>query len=347
VLDELDNKPRLETNESVYNEAPTGKRVGKKIVAIGGGTGLSNLLRVLKELTDSLTAVVAMTDNGGSSGKLREEFGMLPPGDVRSCLVALSHAEPAMDSLLSYRFPEDSTLSGHNIGNLLLAAIMQAEGLDFAAATARLSALLAIQGRVLPATTDDVALAAVLEDGTVLHGETQIAADKREIRELFLQPENCRPGAEVLQAISEAEYIFIGPGSIYSSLISNLLVPGVAEAIKSSRAEVIYIANMATEPSELAAAELSISLELIEKYYRRQTGAKDRLVDKVVANIGAYGENALHELAGNRSVPIICDGERMAADGVELICGDFVDGVNFWQHDRRKLKERLQQELGL
>lgn len=309
---------------------------GKRVVAIGGGTGLSNLLRVLKELTDNLTAVVAMTDNGGSSGKLREEFGMLPPGDVRSCILALSHSELEMERLLAYRFPEEGTLSGHTVGNILLAAIMQVEGVDFAGAAARLSALLAITGRVLPATTDDVTLGAVLEDGEVICGETEIAADRRAIKRLFLRPADCRPQPEVLQAITEADYIFIGPGSIYSSLISNLLLPGLAEALAASPAKICYLANMATEPAELARAEMSMYWRLLEEYFAG-AGCTGRLVDVIIANNGAYSAEALSVLAQKLSQPVICDAAELALSPVRLIAADLVDEVNFWQHNHDKL----------
>lgn len=322
------------------------KAADLRIVALGGGTGLGNLLRVLKGLGCAPTAVVAMTDNGGSSGKLRADFGMLPPGDVRSCLLALSRSEPEMERLLCYRFPDDSTLCGHNVGNILLAAIMQAESVDFAAATERLSALLAIQGRVLPVTTDDVALGAVMEDGAALAGEVEIAADKRRIKEAFLLPD-CQPRVEVIQAIEQAQYIFIGPGSMYSSLISNLLVPGLAEALKNSPAQVYYISNMATEPGEMPAAELSRSVAALEYHFRRATGLGGHLIDKVIANVGLYSPELLAELQAGGSRPIICDAGKLAAYGVEILTADFVDGKNVWQHNREKLAEVLKQELKL
>jgi len=317
-----------------------------QIVAIGGGTGQGNLLRVLKNLGCAPTAVVAMTDNGGSSGKLREDFGMLPPGDLRSCLLALSRSEPEMERLLCYRFPDDSTLSGHNVGNILLAAIMQCDNVDIAVAAERLSALLAIQGRVLPVTTDNVALGAILEDGTELAGEVEIAADKRRIKEAFLLPD-CRPRAEVLQAIAQADYIFIGPGSMYSSLISNLLVPGLADAVKNSRAPVYYISNMATEPGEMPAVELSRSVAALEYHFRRATGLAGHLIDKVIANVGVYAPKLLAELAQGGSQPLVCDEGKLAAYGVELVCADFVDNRNVWQHNRQKLAEILGRELGI
>ena len=259
------------------------------IVALGGGTGLGNLLRVLKGLGCAPTAVVAMTDNGGSSGKLRADFGMLPPGDVRSCLLALSRS-------------------------------------------------------VLPVTTDDVALGAVLEDGTKLAGEVEIAADKRRIKGAFLLPD-CQPRAEVLQAIAQADYIFIGPGSMYSSLISNLLVPGLAEALKRSRAQVYYISNMATEPGEMPAAELSRSVAALEYHFRRATGQAGHLLDKVIANVGAYPPALLAELQQGGSRPLICDEGKLAAYGVDLLLADFVDAKNVWQHNREKLAAVLRREL--
>lgn len=307
----------------------------KKVVAIGGGTGLSNLLRVLKRLTPNLTAVVAMTDNGGSSGMLRREFGMLPPGDIRNCLSALSSREPEVEQLLAYRFPEGGTLSGHNVGNILLAAIMQAQNLDIAAATERLGEILAITGRVLPATCDDVTLAAVLEDDTQIFGEAEIAADHREIKRLFLQAENCRPEADALRAIAEADCIFIGPGSIYSSLISNLLLSGLAGALSESRARICYLANMATEPTELVSDRLSVAYNLIEEYFRRESGFNGRLIDVVVANCGEYSAAAKSGLSAHNSRPIVCDTDNMGA--VRVVTADFVDEINLWQHNREKL----------
>lgn len=308
-----------------------------RVVAVGGGTGLSNLLRVLKNLTPHLTAVVAMTDNGGSSGKLRQEFGMQPPGDIRSCLSALSNSEPAMERLLAYRFPEDGTLCGHNVGNILLAAMMQSEAVDLAAATERLGELLAITGRVLPATCDNVGLAARLTDGSEIVGEAEIAADHREISRLYLQGEHCAPNTAALKAIADADYIFIGPGSIYSSLISNLLLPGFARALHDSPATVCYLANMATEAAELPSDRLSVAHALLEEYFRRESGLADMLVDVVVANSGRYPDAALARLMEHNSRPIICDEPK----GVRLVAADLVDEVNLWQHNREKLRPVL------
>ena len=319
---------------------------GPRVVAIGGGTGLANLLRVLKGLTDELTAVVAMTDNGGSSGLLRVDFGMQPPGDVRNCLAALSGQEQGLETLLAYRFPAESTLSGHNVGNILLAALMQAEKLDFAAAVDRLSEILAVRGRVIPCTMDSVSLGAVLEDGSLMQGEVEIAADCRAVRDVFLLPEDARPSAEALRAIAAADYILLGPGSIYSSVISNLLVPGLAQAVGESRARVYYIGNMATEPGEMADDDLGCYLAAVERCYRRQVGDDRHLVDAVIANDGAYGDAALSVLREKGSRPVRFDRDALADYGVRVIAADFVDGENFWQHDREKLRAVLLRELG-
>lgn len=313
---------------------------GPRIVAIGGGTGLANLLRVLKGMTDELTAIVAMTDNGGSSGKLRADFGMQPPGDVRNCLAALSGQEQWLAGLLGYRFPADSTLSGHNVGNILLAALMQAENLDLAAAIERLSAILAVQGRVIPCTMDSVSLGAVLEDGSLLHGEVEIAADQRAVQDVFLLPESARPSAEALSAIEAADCIILGPGSIYSSIISNLLVPGLAEACGRSRSKVYYIGSMATEPGEMASADLAEYLAAIERCYRRQVG-DGRLVDAVIANCGGFSAAALAAFDAAGALPVCYDPAVLAAYGVEVIAADFAGSVNFWQHDPEKLRQVL------
>lgn len=306
----------------------------KKVVAIGGGTGLSNLLRALKSITPNITAVVAMTDNGGSSGRLRQEFGMQPPGDIRNCLSALANSEPDVEHLLAYRFPTGGELGGHNVGNILLAAIMQAEGLDIATATDRLGRILAITGRVLPATCDNVGLAAELTDGTYICGEAEIAADHREIKRLYLQGDGAATNAAALAAIAEADHIFIGPGSVYSSLISNLLLPGFARALYESPAKVYYLANMATEQAELPSDRLSVAYGLIEEYFAERAGVPGRLIDVVVANSGRYSAGALAALAAHGARPIVCD---MAGAAVPLVTADLVDEVNLWQHNRHKL----------
>ena len=223
-----------------------------RIVAIGGGTGLSTILRGLKHVSPNLTAVVAMADNGGGSGVLRQELGMPPPGDVRHCLEALANAEPTMEALLTYRFKEGN-LKGQSFGNLILAALNDMSG-SFDKAVARLSEVLAITGRVLPVTTENVELIADFDDGVTIVGESEIAeyktGESRRILRVYLSP--TRPPAlpDCIRAIGEADLILLGPGSLYTSVIPNLLVDGIAQAIHASRAAKIYVMNLMTQDGE-------------------------------------------------------------------------------------------------
>ena len=237
--------------ENNLYRGPSGK--GPKIVAIGGGTGLSTMLRGLKRQTNNLTAIVTVADDGGGSGVLRQELGMLPPGDVRNCMEALANVEPLMGELLHYRFT-DGSLKGQSFGNLFLAALNGISGGSFDQAVSRMSQVLAITGRVIPVTNTNVQLEAEFENGTKVLGESKIFyCKKREncrIRRVRLLPE--RPAAlePALEAIREADMILLGPGSLYTSIIPNLLVEGVAQAIAESSALKIYIANVMTQEGE-------------------------------------------------------------------------------------------------
>lgn len=221
---------------------------GPRIVVIGGGTGLSVLLRGLKENTSNLTAIVSVTDDGGSSGRLRGEFGILPPGDLRNCLVALADTEPAMESLFNYRFNKGE-MSGHNLGNLLITAMAELSG-SFETAIHEVSKVLAIRGRVLPSTLNNIALAAELQDSTIIKGESNISHVDKPIKRVFTIPQNPKPLQEAVEAILEAEAIILGPGSLYTSVIPNLLVPGIVEAIEKSSAIKMYVCNIMTQPGE-------------------------------------------------------------------------------------------------
>lgn len=251
----------------------------KKVVAIGGGTGLSTMLRGLKLYTKSLTAVVTVADDGGSSGMLRNDLGMLPPGDIRNCIVALADIEPIMYKLLNYRFTEGA-LAGHSFGNLFLAALNGISG-GFDEAVSTMSSVLAVVGRVLPVTTENVTLGAMLENGRVINGESAIgmrdAAESR-IDKVFLKPEKPKALDDVLRAIDEAEIIVLGPGSLYTSIIPNLLVDGVAEAIKNSSAVKIYVCNIMTQSGETDGYTVCDHLRAIEKH------TFDGIVDFVIAN---------------------------------------------------------------
>src|SRR5579864_4723186 len=219
---------------------------GCRIVTVGGGTGLSTLLRGLKEYTSNLTAIVTVTDDGGSSGRLRQELGVLPPGDIRNCLVALADSESMMTDLFQYRFNEGDGLTGHSFGNLFIAAMCGIAG-DFDRAIKESSKVLNIKGRVLPSTLANVALQATLADGSTVLGETSISRARSPIKSLALTPPNCSPLAETLDAIAAADVIVLGPGSLYTSILPNLLVPGIAAAVGRSSALKVYVCNIMTQ----------------------------------------------------------------------------------------------------
>jgi len=223
---------------------------GPRVVAIGGGTGLSTLLRGLKQFTTNITAIATVADDGGSSGRLREDMGVPAPGDIRNCLVALADSEPLMTELFQYRFNGQSGgLGGHSFGNLLIAALTEITG-DFELAIRETSRVLAIRGRVLPPTADSVALCARMKDGSVVRGESAITAAGREIDYVYLDPPHPQGLEEVTRAIAEAELIVIGPGSTFTSVIPNFLVPAVNEAVRQATATKVFVCNIMTQPGE-------------------------------------------------------------------------------------------------
>lgn len=253
---------------------------GLKIVSVGGGTGLSTLLSGLKAFVgkeslssagsdarwiETLTAVVTVTDDGGSSGRLREEFQILPPGDIRNCMAALAEDEHLLTRLFQYRFESEGDLSGHSFGNLFLAALAGVTG-DFLEAIKVSSEVLAIKGRIFPSTVEDVALVAELEDGRVIQGETNIVESRSPIRRLRLSSDSCRPLPETLDSIKHADIITIGPGSLYTSLIPNLLVDGIVDAMSDSDALKLYICNIMTQPGETDHFDVDDHLRVLFEY---------------------------------------------------------------------------------
>ncbi|MDI3523166.1 MAG: hypothetical protein PWR31_1976 [Bacillota bacterium] len=225
------------------------RRRGPRVVALGGGTGLSTLLRGLKEYTDNITAIVTVTDTGGSSGRLREELGVLPPGDIRSCLVALADTEPLMERLFQHRFTAGTGLAGHSFGNLFLVTMSEVVG-DFELAIKETSRVLAVRGQVLPSTLTSTTLEAEYTDGSRARGETNIVRLGQTIRRLALDPPDAKPLPEALEALAQADLIVLGPGSLYTSVLPNLLVPDLAAAIRASRALKVYVTNVMTQPGE-------------------------------------------------------------------------------------------------
>ena len=240
-------------------------RRGPRIVAIGGGTGLSVLLRGLKLYTDNLTAIVTVADDGGSSGRLRRELGVLPPGDFRNCIVAMSDAETLMQELFQYRFPQGNGLEGHSFGNLFIAAMTDVTG-SFVEALRASSRVLAVHGQILPSTLDQVVLAAELEDGRVVRGESRIPEGGGRLRRVFLEPSEPEAYGPAVEAIAQAQLVIIGPGSLYTSILPNLMVPDIAAALRSSPALKVYVCNVATQKGETLGFTVADHVEALQEH---------------------------------------------------------------------------------
>jgi uncharacterized cofD-like protein len=310
-----------------------------KIVCLGGGTGLSVILRGLKEFQVDLTAVVTVADDGGSSGRLRSDFAMPPPGDIRNCLVALADTEPLLERLLQFRFPAGQGLAGHSFGNLFLAAMTHIMG-DFESAIRETSRVLAVRGRVLPAVKEDVTLRAIFEDGSVVEGESNIPNAGKRVAELQLVPSDLVPLPEVLTAIAEADAIVVGPGSLYTSVLPNLLVPGLSEAIAASQAKKVYICNVMTQPGETDALSASSHVQAIY----RQIGI--RLFDYILVNAAPLPSEALVQYQEQDSYPVRVDMDGLHQLGLKVIARDFVHYATYARHDSRQIAEQLLSLLG-
>ncbi len=313
---------------------------GPKIVAIGGGTGLSTALRGLKGCTDHLTAIVTMADDGGGSGKLREDLGMPPPGDVRHCLQALANVEPLMEELINYRFPE-GMLKGQSFGNLFLAALMGVTG-SFEEAVASMSEVLAITGRVLPVTCEDIQLVAKFENGTQVVGESKICAFKKaqdcRISHVRLEPRCPKANAEALEAIRQADLILLGPGSLYTSVIPNLLVDGVVDAIAASHALRVYVCNVMTQDGETEGYTAGDHLKALMVH---SNGRK--LVDYCLVNSDPVPDYLLPIYALQNAKPIVLDREVIEAMGVEAVAQPMVDPNHkcLARHDPERLAKAV------
>jgi uncharacterized cofD-like protein len=363
-----------DTLEAALVAAPDTKPMGQKtlrVVAIGGGTGLSTLLRGLKRyvaapsssvsydgrlprrrasdqflkdppcdgtpcLIRDLAAIVTVTDDGGSSGRLREDFKMLPPGDVRNCMVALSEDEHLLSRLFQYRFAHGE-LHGHSFGNLFLAALSNITG-DFSQAVQMSSQILATRGRIYPATNTNVTLSARMDDGSIVHGETNITRSDRRIAELMLEPPNAEPLPGTLDAILNADLITLGPGSLYTSLITNLLVRGVPEALAASKATRVYVCNLMTQANESLGLTASQHIERILEH----AGNPSRpIFDYALINTAPISPVLLEKYAAEGQNPIEADLDRVRALGVEPITGAFVHEGDLLRHDYDKLTDAL------
>ena len=310
MLDLRSEKDKSSVLEILYRRRKLNH--GPHIVAIGGGTGLSMLLKGIKRFTNNITAVVTVGDDGGSSGRLREELGVLPPGDIRNCLAALADDEDLVTQLFQYRFQNGEGLEGHSFGNLFLTAMCSITG-DMVTAVKESSKVLSIRGVVLPATLDDMKLAAKFEDGRVVRGESNIPEAGGVIKRLFTEPEVCDPLPDVLTAIKGADLIILGPGSLYTSVIPNLLIHHVADAIASSKAKKIYVCNIMTQPGETDDYTVSDHIKALLKH----AGGK-RIIDAVLVN-NVLPDVISEGYAQSGSFPVVIDTEKLASLNIEVI----------------------------
>jgi uncharacterized cofD-like protein len=306
-------------------------RRGPKVVAIGGGTGLSTLLRGLKEYTSNITAIVTVADDGGSSGRLRRELGILPPGDVRNCIVALADAEPLVTKLFQYRFSQGSGLAGHSFGNLFIVAMTGVVG-SFEEAIRQTSRVLAVRGQIIPSTPANVTLCARTADAGTIEGESSISAASARggIREVFLNPPDPPASPEAVRAILEADLIVLGPGSLYTSIIPNVLVKGIRRAILASPALKVYVCNVATQPGETDGYGVAEHVRAIETHVGRP------FLDIVLVNSNAEGPLP----------PSAHEGEPVRLNGdlprhLTVVTADVVDEANRYRHDPHKLARAI------
>lgn len=318
------------------------KNFGKKIVTIGGGTGNSILLRGVKNFTSNITTIVTVADDGGGSGVLREDLGMLPPGDIRNCLVALANTEPIMEKLINYRF-SNGQLKGQSLGNLLIAAMNDICG-DFNEAIKEISNVLAITGKVLPMTLDNVKLFAELEDGSTIEGESNITFLNRKnggkIKRVYTSPKLLLPLKESIDSIMDADIVILGPGSLYTSIIPNLLVTDISKALKETKAEVVYILNIMTQPGETNGYNVTDHVVAIIDH------ANSNIIDKIVVNSKEVDKYAKYRYKSiENSTPIYItdeDRENMEKLGIEIIEADICDiSYNYIVHDSNKLMKTI------
>lgn len=307
---------------------------GPKVVVIGGGTGLSTLLRGLKRYTNNITAIVTVGDDGGSSGRLRQELGVLPPGDIRNCITALADEDKIVTELFRYRFESGEGLEGHSFGNLFLTAVCAITHGDMIEAVRTASRVLNSCGQVLPSTLDAVNLMAEFEDGTVVRGESHITEAGKRIRRLFCEPADVKPTHEALEAILDAELIVLGPGSLYTSIVPNLIIPGIVDAVRRSQAQKLYVCNVMTQPGETSDYSVGDHVDTILKHASQASPDPTMtLMDAVLVN--DYGAPPTGLPAGAR--PVRYDPERLREWGIVPIHKSLVSDALPSHHDPLKL----------
>jgi len=346
TAESLAPEPALTPSQEIQK---TARDRGLRVVAIGGGTGLSTLLSGLKRFVLSptelstrpdlpfirdLSAVVTVSDDGGSSGRLRKELNMLPPGDIRNCIVALSEDEALLSKLFRHRFEKGSGLEGHSFGNLFLAALTSLTS-DFSEAVRLSSEILLTRGHIYPATTSNIELEALMEVGTRVRGETKITASKGRIRELFLVPPDVGPMPQTLEAIAHADMITIGPGSLFTSLIPNLLVRGIAQAIVDSPATKVYICNLMTQANE------SLGLTAADHIRALNRHAQKQIFDFAMINRTPASADLQAKYAGEGACQIVNDLDAIEALGVIPVLGDYLDEGAVARHNTTRVARDL------
>ncbi len=309
ILDLNEERDRHALLESLYKRRKL--NYGPKIVAVGGGTGLSTMLKGIKKLTNNITAVVTVGDDGGSSGRLRQEMGILPPGDIRNCIAALADDEDLVTKLFQYRF-RSGGLGGHSFGNLFLTALCAITG-NMVRAVQESSKVLNIRGRVLPSTLDDMKLSAEMFDGTVVEGESNIPETGKRIMRLFTTPTNCKALPDVIQAINDADLIILGPGSLYTSVIPNLLIKEISEAISKSAAKKIYVCNIMTQPGETTDYTVSEHIQAIIDH-----AGVPNMIDAVLVN-NTLPDDLSPEYEKSNSYPVLVDTDKIKAKGINVV----------------------------
>jgi uncharacterized cofD-like protein len=318
----------------------TKKSSKPRIVSIGGGTGLSTLLRGLKKFRAHLSVIVTVTDDGGSSGRLREELNVLPPGDIRNCMIALSEDEHLMSRLFRFRFNSDGGLHNHSFGNLFLTAMAAVTG-DFAEAVRLTSEVLAIKGVIYPSTNSNVRLRAELDDGTWAEGETRITASRQRIRRVHLDPADAHPLPDALEAILTADLITIGPGSLYTSLVPNMLVKDVIHAVRASRATKIYIQNIMSQPGETDYYSAADHVEALAEH------CGGILFSNLLLNSAAPSAEILKKYGAEHAALVKIDRDRLRSLGLSLVERDLLAEDQKIRHDPDRLAQAVFEMAGL
>ena len=334
ILDVRESRDKNALIDTLYRRRKLNH--GPKIVAIGGGTGLSTLLRGIKHITNNITAIVTVGDDGGSSGRLREEMGVLPPGDIRNCIAALADDADLVTKLFQYRFKTGEGLEGHSFGNLFLTALCSITG-DMVNAVKESSKVLSIRGRVLPSTLDDMRLAAEMEDGTIIKGESMIPEAHLKIKRLFTIPENCKPLDEAIAAIKDADLIILGPGSLYTSVIPNLLIKEIAKEVAESKANKIYICNIMTQPGETDNYSAYDHIKAIIEHC-----GYENIVDAILVNDTLPQTLAAKYHAAN-SYPVKLDEDKINELGLEIISRKLIEDSKegYVRHSSNRLSRAI------